>query len=106
MVEDLKKEIQKLEIRVERFFAAEQKFVNELKTCLKKFRKLNQTLENANTPFDPKTITMLRSLRVTAIEALTEALNQGSVAEHEKSHFLESYGTLILSVERALNDLS
>ena len=105
MVEELSREIRKLEVRLERFVTEEEGFVKTLQNCLDKFRALNQNLERVKTEPDPKMVEELSTLRLGAIEALTEALKKGSDTEHEKSHLLESYGALILALERAFKDL-
>ena len=105
MVEELSREIRKLEVRLERFVTKEDGFVKELQNCLIKFRALNQNLERVKTEPDPKLVEGLIILRFGAIEALSEALKKGSDTEHEKSHLLESYGALILALERAFTDV-
>ena len=104
MVEELSREIRKLEVRLERFLTEEKGFVKELQNCLDKFRALNKTLEQVKTDPDPEMIENLANLKVIAIEALSETLKKGSDAEHEKSHLLESYGALMLTSEKALKD--
>jgi hypothetical protein len=42
-------------------------------------------------------------LGLEAVEALSEALKKESKTQHEKSHLLESYGALILSLEKFQN---
>jgi molecular chaperone GrpE (heat shock protein) len=106
MVEELSREIRKLEVRLERFVTKEDGFVKELQNCLIKFRALNQNLERVKTEPDPKMVERLIILRLGAIEALSETLKKGSDTEHEKSHLLESYGALILALERAFKDLN
>ena len=44
-------------------------------------------------------------LRLESIKALSEALQKGSKAEHERSHLLESYGALVLAMEKEFYDL-
>ena len=101
MVEELARELRKLEVRLKRFVMDEDRFVKELQNCLDRFRALNQRLEQVKTESDPKIVKELSTLRLKAIEALSEALKKGSDTEHEKSHLLESYGALILALERA-----
>jgi molecular chaperone GrpE (heat shock protein) len=106
MVEELSREIRKLEVRLDRFVTEEEGFVKKLQNCLVKFRVLNQNLERVKTKPDPKMVEELSTLRLESIEALSEALEKGSDAEHERSHLLESYGALILALERAFKDLN
>jgi len=44
---------------------------------------------------DRRDIEELMKLKLETIKAFSEALHKESQAEHEKSHFLESYGGLI-----------
>jgi DNA-directed RNA polymerase subunit L len=106
MVETLAREIRKLEVRVERFTAAEESFLKELRKCLARCTEFNQNIERAGEMSGPDNIQSLSSLRLLVIEALNETLKKGSAVEHEKSHLLESYGALIVSVERAFEEVT
>lgn len=99
MPEELSREIRKMEIRLEGYLKEEEGFVKELMKCLGKFKELNKSLEGLKTKVGPKEVKELIGLRMDAIKALSGALRKGSEAEHEKSHLLESYGTLLLALE-------
>jgi len=43
-------------------------------------------------------------LRLESIKAFHDALKEVSKAEHEKSHLLESYGTILLLLEEQLQE--
>ena len=105
MPEELRREIRKLEIRLEAFLEKEDGFVEMLRRCLDRFRELNKNLEELKTKAGSEKVEELTKLRLEAIQDLCEALKKGSEAEHEKSHFLESYGTLVLALEREFKDL-
>ena len=101
MPEELSREIRKLEVRLEDFLKDEKGFVRGLRSCLEKFKELNNSLEKLKGKPDPRQVEELMKLRLEAIRAFNEALKRGSGAEHEKSHLLESYGTLVLTMEEA-----
>ena len=98
MPEELLREIRKLEIRLEDYLKQEKEFVRELRNCLSKFGELNKKMERSKTNDEDRE--KLMNLRFEAFKAFSEALKKESMAEHEKSHLLESYGALILSLEK------
>ena len=99
MSEELSREIRKLEVRLDGFLKREEVFVTGLKSCLEKFKEL-KNLETSKTGTDAEEIEELMNLRLEAIKALSEAMKKASQAEHEKSHLLESYGALVLALEK------
>ena len=105
MPEELTREIRKLEIRLKTLQEKEEGFVEMLRRCLDRFRELNKDLEGLKTKAGPERVEELMNLRLEAIKGLCEALRKGSEAEHERSHFLESYGNLVLALEREFKDL-
>lgn len=105
MSEDLSRETRKLEVRLEGFVKEEERFIKELKKCLDKFRKVNILLEQVKTHADPKEIEKLMTPRLEAIKALCNVFIKRSEVEHEQSHLLESYGTLILALEKAFQNI-
>lgn len=105
MLEGLSREIRKLEVRLEDYSKEENEFVKELRKCLSKFTELNNGLERLKMSDKPQNNEELIMLRLEAVKALSEALKRESMVEHEKSHLLESYGTLILSLEEEFKKL-
>lgn len=105
MPEELFREIRKLEVRLGDFLKENREFVNGLRACINKFKELNKSLEGLKTEPGPKKVEELMNLRLEAIKALSEALRRGSEAEHEKSHLMESYGALVLSLEGEFKEL-
>ena len=103
MPEELSREIRKLEVRLDGFLKREEVFVEGLKKCLDKFKKL-KNLERLKTGTAPEEVEGRMNLRLEAIKALSEALKKASQAEHEKSHLLESYGALVLALEKEFKD--
>jgi len=105
MPEELSREIRKLEIRLEDSLKHGEDFVKVLRSCLKKFKELNNIIESLETRPDSKRVRELTGLRLEVVKAFSEALKKGSEAEHEKSHLLESYGALVLALEEEFKDL-
>ena len=104
MSKEFLREIQKLSVRLERFIATEDEFVKELRSCVRQFRVLHNTLTEHTGSLDPTISAELIGLRLKTIHSLSKALTKGSDADHEKSHLLESYGTLLLAAEKAFNN--
>jgi CRISPR/Cas system Type II protein with McrA/HNH and RuvC-like nuclease domain len=103
MPKDLSREIRKLKVRLEDYLKEEQEFVKQLRKCLSNFTELNNTLERSK--MSNEDMGKLTRLRLEAVKALSEALKREGVAEHERSHLLESYGALILSLEEEFGEL-
>jgi len=105
MLKGLPREIRKLEVRLEDYLKEEGEFVRGLRSCLNKFTELNENLERMKTGVEAKNIEELMRFRLEAVKAFSEALKRESMAEHEKSHLLESYGALVLSLEEEFREL-
>jgi len=105
MSEELLREIRKLEARLEYFLKDEEGFVKELRSCLEKLKELHSTIGELETKLDSKKIEEIMKLRLEVTKTLSETLKKESKAEHEKSHLLESYGTLVLPLEEAFQKL-
>jgi len=103
--DEISREIRKLEARLENFLKEEEVFVKELQSCIAKFKKLHSAIERLGLRPNPKKIGELMKLRTEVAKAFCEALKKESKAEHEKSHLLESYGTLILALQETSVDL-
>lgn len=99
MSEELSRETRKLEVRLDNFLKDEEAFVKELRRCIEKLKGLSDCIEKFKTKSDPKRVEEVMKSRIETIKALSDVLKKESKAEHEKSHLLESYGTLILVLE-------
>ncbi len=97
--EEFSREIRKLEARLEDFLRDEGAFVKELRSCLEKLKELHRTFERLGVKPNSRKTEGLMRLRLEVAKTLSETLKKESKAEHEKSHLLESYGTLILALE-------
>lgn len=97
---ELSRELQKLQVRVKDVMEEEELYLKAIEKCISKFRDIKESVETRRDEFEA-----LAKLRMNAYEALKEALIAQSKVEHEKSHLLESYGALIISVEQKLAEL-
>ena len=100
---DLSREIRKLKVRLKDYLKEEEEVVRQLRKCITRFTELSNNLEKskASTEITEEST----RLRLEAVKALSETLRRESMAEHEKSHLLESYGALIQSAEEEFREL-
>jgi len=105
MPEELLREIRKLEVRLNEFLENEKASVEALKNCLAKFLELNEAMEEMKAKPGPEQIEKVMKLRLEAAEALSDALEKESKTEHERSHLLESYGALMLALEKCYQNV-
>ena len=105
MAKNLSRETRKLEVRLEEYVKEEKEFIKELKKCLDKCRKVNIQLERIKKLTNPTEVEYLMIFRLEAIKAISDVLIKRSVIEHEQSHLLESFGTLILTLEETFQNL-
>lgn len=97
---ELSRELKKLQVRVKDVMEEEELYLKAIEKCIDEFRDIKESVEIRRDEFEA-----LAKLRMNAYEALKEALIAQSKVEHEKSHLLESYGALIISVEQKLAEL-
>ncbi|MGD6934172.1 MAG: hypothetical protein ACQCN5_08205 [Candidatus Bathyarchaeia archaeon] len=96
------REVRKLEVRLEEYLKEEEIFVQKIRNCITQLKALHTLIEPLTAPVNPETAEKISKLKTEAVAALGEAMKLEGHAEHEKSHLLESYGALIV----ALNKLS
>jgi len=106
MSEDLAREVRILEVRLDGFVKAEEDFVKGLRRCVEKFKEVVDVLQRRDARTDAEQVKEFMARRLDAIQALREALQRASTAEHEKSHILESYGAVILALEEQMHRVS
>lgn len=97
--ESLSVEIRKIEVRLAEFLEHEDEFVAELQHFLEKLKELQESMSRTEMQLDSAKVKELMEHKLEVAEEFNEALEKASKAEHEKSHLLESYGALILSLE-------
>lgn len=100
MTYKLSRELQKLQVRVKDVMEEEELYLKAIEKCVDEFRDTEESVEAFGDESEA-----LAKLRMNAYEALNETLRAQAKVEHEKSHVLESYGALILSVEQKLAEL-
>ena len=98
-------EILKLEARLKRFLENEKEAAETLRKCVLKFKELNSFIDSIEETPTTKEKEKLQNLRLEALQELSRTLEKFSDAEHEKSHMLESYGTVLLELEKAVQSL-
>lgn len=99
---DLEAEIRKFEARFERFLAREEELAELLRGFAKELREICTELSKVKEPVEGQKIV---ELRLKAMKALNQVLLKQSDVEHERSHLLESYGSLMLALEESLDSL-
>ena len=100
MSEELLTEIRKLEVRLQEFIEAEQKAMESLRKWIDKLKDFHDFVSKNKEK--PELTEKILKLRLESIKAFRDALKEVSKAEHEKSHLLESYGTILLLLEEQL----
>ena len=100
MTSELSREIQKLEVRAKDVMNEEKLYLKAVEDCVAKFKNIKEFIETHREDLEA-----LTKLRLEAYEALNETMKAQSKVEHEKSHLLESYGALTITVERELANL-
>ena len=103
--EEFYKEVRKLEIRLEDYLKDEDVFVKNLRDCIIQFEELHTFIEKLRKSPDAKKIGEVLKLKTKGVEAFSEAISNEGKAEHERSHLLESYGALILALQKIEDNL-
>jgi uncharacterized protein HemX len=104
--EGLSLEIRKFEVRLHEYVEAEEKAVKSLTTFIEKLKELNGFMEVSSTEKNSEMLDRIMELRLQAIKAFREALSSISKTEHEKSHLLESYGSIISALEEQIQKIT
>jgi len=104
--EEFYREVRKLEVRLEDYLKDEEMFVKELRDCIAQFKSLHASIEKLGVHPDAEKIDEVVKLKTVGEEAFSEAVTNQGNAEHERSHLLESYGSLILALQKLENSLN
>ncbi|MFW6117022.1 MAG: hypothetical protein ACOC6G_00370 [Thermoproteota archaeon] len=94
MSSELRREIRKLEARLEDYIQANQKFVNYSRKWVKNLKELTEKMEETDNPQERE------RLRREIINSLGNVLQEEGDLQHERSHIWESYGALILALKQ------
>ena len=99
MSKEALREIEKLRVRLGGLERTEDEARISFTSCLDKWQRLVEGLNGGDTSSQ-----VVLRLRLEAYEALSEALENQSKVEHERSHVAEGLGLLLLNAERAFQD--
>ncbi|MEM0216078.1 MAG: hypothetical protein QXR17_03970 [Candidatus Bathyarchaeia archaeon] len=92
---DLEREVKKLRVRVDDYLRESEEFK-------KKLDKLISKLEEACVKLKMEKPENLIAIKREIMEVISEALKAEGEIQHERSHLLESYGAIILALEKEL----
>jgi len=102
---ELSIEARKFDVRLKEFIEAEDRAFKSLMTFIARLKELNDFIDELPAELDLKAFKRAAKLRLETVKAFQDALSFMSKAEHEKSHMLESYGALMLSLDNAFKDI-
>jgi len=97
---ELSIEIRKFEVRLQEFVKAKEEEIKSLTAFIGKVKELNNLIETQLKEKKPGKIENFMELRLEIVKALQNALNCTAKAEHEKSHLSQSYGAILLTIEK------
>ena len=98
-------ETRKLDVRLKEFIEAEDRAFKSLMSFIAGLKELNDLIDGLPAELDLKAFKKAAQLRLQTVKAFQHALSFMSKAEHEKSHLLESYGALMLSLDKAFKGI-
>ncbi|MCS7114928.1 MAG: hypothetical protein RMJ15_06725 [Nitrososphaerota archaeon] len=91
------REITKLKVRLNDFLKEEEFFIEKLKNFIEKLEKAHGKIEKLRDKPEESA-----ALRLEIVQTFNEVLKSDGETQHERSHLLESYGALILALEKEL----
>lgn len=95
------REIRKLEARLNDFLKEEEALIGKLKKFIEKLKDVSDRIGKLKNK--PEELTLLR---LELAQTLNDLLESEGEAQHERSHLLESYGALILALEKEIQQTS
>jgi DNA repair ATPase RecN len=105
MLENLSRETRKLEVRLDAFLKEEDAFLGELRRCINKLKELERNLRDFEKKAGSKESSELLNIRLETINSFSRVLKKQGESEHEKSHLLESYGSLLHVIEEEFKEI-
>lgn len=102
--EQFYREVRKLEIRLNDYLKEEETFVTELRNSITQFKSLYSITSKIEGKNGQKVADAL-ALKAKSEETFSKAIIQQGEAGHEGSHLLESYGALILTLQKLEKEL-
>lgn len=103
--EQFYREVRKLEIRLNDYLKEEESFVTELRNSITQFKSLYSITSNIDGKNGQKEVADALALKAKSEETFSKAIIQQGEAGHEGSHLLESYGALILTLQKLEKEL-
>jgi hypothetical protein len=88
------REVRKLEVRLEDYLKEEENFKQKINNCIAQLKALHAAAEKGE---NKERIVQLKN---EALAALSEAMKFQGEAEHEKAHLMESYGAIIVELNK------
>ena len=104
--EQFYREVRKLEVRLDDYLKEEGAFVTEIRNCIAQFKSLYSLTSKLNEKDELKEIADALVLKTKSEETFSKAIMQQGEAGHEGSHLLESYGALILALQKLEDELA
>lgn len=98
--EEFYREVRKLEVRLNDYLKEEEAFVTEIRNSITQFKSLYSVTSKLNEKNESKEIADALALKSKGEETFSKAIMQQGEAGHEGSHLLESYGALILTLQK------
>jgi hypothetical protein len=92
-------EVRKLEVRLDEYLEEEEIFIQKLRNSIMQLKALHTTIDQP-LPKNAEVTQEISKLKADALSSLSEAMKLEGKAEHEKSHLLESYGALIVALQK------
>lgn len=96
---ELEREIKKLRLRMDDYLREAEEFK-------KKLDRLVSKLEEACTKLKMEKPENLIAIKREVVEVISEVLRADGEIQHERSHLLESYGAIILALEKELQQMA
>ena len=104
--EQFYREVRKLEVRLNDYLKEEEAFVTEIRNCITQFKSLYSLTSKLNEKNKQKETADALALKTKSEETFSKAIIQQGEAGHERSHLLESYGALILALQKLEYELT
>ncbi|XHH09073.1 MAG: hypothetical protein ACFCUE_00190 [Candidatus Bathyarchaeia archaeon] len=98
--ENYYREVRKLEIRLEDYLKEEELCVQKIRDCIQQLKAIHALIEPLTAPINLEIAEKISNLKTEALKTLSEAMKLQGHAEHEKSHLLESYGAMLLELNK------
>ncbi|GEM_PF-2266974 len=110
MSEELKREVRKLEARINSYIEVESDLINALKKLKENIEKIDEICNiltrSSKGDFSINDLIRILELRVEFTKIINEVLEEIGRSDHAKSHFIESFNTLFMLLEENVYSLA